>query len=337
MARRDITMNTPLQTNILTDYLSVQEIETLLNFSEIKKYNKNDVIIDQGETVDGIYVIIKGSAVTNAKLMGQGVAEIDTYKTGNIIGEMSFIERIPSQKSIVATSETHCLFIKQTYFDYLAAFQPLLKFNLLNAIAAQICERIDNMHKKVATLITNSDMASKLTFMGKMIDSFNVPEKITLSDVDLLNIDLIKIWPFRTFTKEEGEQLLAQSTFLKVPKKCKLISGNDKNSGIYIVIFGAARSTIEVDGKVAKLSIVGPERLFISPAFIKRPNNNAIINFISCEKMIVIHISDEGIQYIKEKHIELWYKLFDLICHSLAALEKSVYKLDVRLNTETYR
>jgi hypothetical protein len=65
-------------------------------------------------------------------------------------------------------------------------------------------------------------------------------------------------------------------------------------------------------------------------------SNSTQINFTSCEKMIAMHISNENISRIKKENIELWYKLFNQICHSLAALEKSVYKLDVRLNSEIY-
>lgn len=314
---------------------SPEEIKTLLKFAKTVKFSADEIIVSQGEMLTGIYIITKGSCITHVKLMGEGIAEIDTYSEGNFLGEISFIENIPSPKSIVSKSETQCIFISKSLFEYLSLYDPMLKYHLLNSITIQICDHINQMYEKISSFITNSAMTQKLTFIGKMMKSFNSPEKISLNDMAISTDDLHQLVPFKSFNNTEFEMLLKQSILLSVPKNSRLISPDKKLRSIFIVIFGAVQSTIEIDNKVAKLSVIEPGKLFVSPLLLD-PASKANIAFTSCEKAIVMHLTNENIDYIKNNEPVLWHKLFDLICHSLAALEKSVYKLDVRLNIETY-
>lgn len=328
-------MNIILQTNELVKHLPTEEIEYLLEFSELVKFNANESIIIQGEIVNGIYIITKGSATTHAKLMGEGVVEVENYGIGSFLGEMSFIEGIPSPRSIIAMTETHCVFINRLLFTYLSLHKPILKFHLLNAVASQMCQRLNRMYEKISSFITSSDMAAKLTFIGKMIESLNAPEKIAFDDIGLNAAELQKLPSFMGFTLDEVKVILEHAVLLKVPKYCKLIAPNKKSLAIYVVVLGATQSSIEMGGKTAKLSVIGPGKLFLSPSLIEK-ESKAMISFTSCEKAILLYLPEEHIEAIKANETELWYKLFDLCCHSLAALEKSVYKLDIRLNIEAY-
>lgn len=317
----------------LSDYLDKNELEMLYAHSKIARFSEKETILKQGEKSEGIYLILEGFVSVIARIMGQGTTPIETLTVGQFFGEISFIENGPNTTSFIAKTPVQCLIINSTYFELLSVYFPGTKYKILKAISEQICGRLKRMHDKTVTFITHSDMTS-VSFFGWVVHSLTSPKQINCQDAGIDLAKLQKKSPFNLFTRAEFDILINHSVLLKAPKNCKLIYEGD-NTSLYIVIHGAVQSSITQDNKIAKLSVIGPGTLFSSTSCIEK-NSSFTITFITCEQAILFKIPNEELDFFQRNHPELWYKVFNLICGSLVALGKSINKLDIRLNIETY-
>lgn len=318
----------------LSKYLSREELEMMISHNRIMPFNEGQVILDQGKFSQGIYLIINGIVNVTAKLLGEGTTNLETLVHGNFMGEASFIEKIPCPTSMIASNDVECLFLSKTYIEFLTAYYPQTKFHLYKAISAQVCSRIKQVNDKIVKVISASEMTPKPLF-GEIIQSLTKPVEIKREEATHIIDHLQQLPLFQAFQKDEISELLKHTILMKAPKNCTLIKKGDPNVSSYIVIQGAVQSSIVHENKTAKLSVIGPGTLFTSIT-CEDTDLSYTITFTTCEESILVKFSDTELSSIQQNLPTVWYKLYDLICRSLVALEKSVDKLDIRLNIETY-
>lgn len=315
-------------------YLEPNEIDTLLKYSRYVAFATDKLILKQGEMSEGLYIIIDGKTLVSAKVLGEGVTTIATLNRGDILGEISLLEKGPCVTSVTATSEVHCLLITHAYFDMLSLFYPETKYKIIRAITEQVCERINAIYHKIIKHMHHSDMIERSIF-GEVIRTLTKPSPINFEEAGIDFNQLKTKTLFTLFSQEEIDLLLQYASLVNAPKKCILIHEGEVSSSLYILLRGAVQSSIINDNIIAKLSVLGPFELFCSVAVINT-ESTSIINYMSCERAILFQISDSNLTILKNQYPELWYKLYELICLSFVALEKSADKLDIRLHTEFY-
>lgn len=315
-------------------FLDQSELDLLVKYSQISSHTSGETLLNEREKTTGIYMVLDGIILETVRIMGQGVTNLETLQSGCFLNTICFLECGPCSTSYIATNNALCLIIPVNYFEMLSINYPETKYKLFRVIAKQICTRLKTRHDLVASFISKSDMTS-LSFFERVIYSLNQPRKILLeeSTIDPRLIQNIRI--LKSFTNDEIDTLFKHFEMLDAPKNCKLITEGESNGACYLIICGAIQSCIIQDSKLAKLSVIGPGTILAGIGCIE---NTSLFNvsYITCEHTILYELSESAIKQIKTEHPQLWYKLFNLICGSLAALEKSVDKLNIRLHTETY-
>lgn len=326
---KNVILKTPL-----CEYLDPHELDILLTYSKIVSFNTGDIILQQGKKSEGLYLIIHGIAVVTAKILGEGVTTLVTLHHGNFVGVMSTVGKWPNATSIIASSDVQCLHITNIYFEMLSLFFPETKFKLTKALTKEILHRLIKIHDKITTFMSQADMVTHSMF-GEVIKSLFKPESISFEKAST-DMNLLKhIQPFSLLNDEELHLLLQNSSLLIAPKQCTLIQEKEKNSPCYIILRGAVLTSIIKESKYAKLSILAPMSLFCSlPEIESAPMS--FINYTTCEKTILLKITNQQLKSIEDTNKQLWFKLSDLICNSFALALKSAEKLDIRLNSELY-
>ena len=191
------------------------------------------------------------------------------------------------------------------------------------------------MHDKVVQHILMSDMTTTSIF-GKIISTLSVPTEIQKKEAFLENLTPShKQAPFHLFNTEELDILFKNGSFIRASKNCILVHAEEKTPACFVVLKGAVQSRIVQNGKAARLSTIGPGTLFASVACVDQ-KASFTVTFTTCEAAILFKLPEPALALMKKNHPGLWFRLFDLICCSLIALEKSVDKLDVRLGVEAY-
>ncbi|VVC77185.1 hypothetical protein AQUSIP_25120 [Aquicella siphonis] len=318
----------------LAKYLDSSDLEMMASHSKIITFSTGQVILQQGRESRGIFLIIDGEVISTAKLLGAGTTNLESLGPGSFLGDVSYIEGTPCSTSIIANSSVKCVYIDDVYMNMLTTYYPGMKYKLLNAIAKQACERLKKVHDKVTDSMSSADMTKRSVF-GEIMHSLTRPAETPMKLTEV-NIDAIKKSEiFKLFSQGELDELFNHVAALKAPKNCTIIRKGEKNASCYIVIQGAVQSSVMHENKIAKLSVIGPGTLFASISCIDNITS-FVITFTTCESAVLLRISDDAMLHFKNAQTTLWYKLFDLICKSLLALEKSVDKLDIRLNIEDY-
>jgi len=123
-------LNDVLCQNKFCESLTIQEINTFLEFTEAVSYKKGEVIADIGDIGDALFFVIEG--VTGLFHQNQGKeVEIGELEGGELMGSMSFFDDKPRSARIRAMSDTRLLRISKTMYNRLRVQHPYISVLLL--------------------------------------------------------------------------------------------------------------------------------------------------------------------------------------------------------------
>ena len=115
----------------LCESLTIAEVETLLDYTELETYKQNDIIAEAGEVGEALYFVVKGEAALVYDDNGRDV-EVGAMKEGELMGEMSFFDRKPRLLRMKATAvETQLLKLSRAMYKRLRVEHPYIAVNLL--------------------------------------------------------------------------------------------------------------------------------------------------------------------------------------------------------------
>lgn len=314
-------------------YLDMHELDMLLNYCTIVNFSMGESLCQQGKKSDGMYIIVRGKAIITAKTLGKDSIHLAALEQGNFVGEVSLIEKGPCTASVIADNQLECLFISTTYFDMMSTFFPETRYKISKAITEEVCNRLQAIHQQVTSLMAKTSMITN-SLINEVLKSFTKLESTDFASSCLDKKQLHHNGFFKKLTEDEFNELLSYFTLLKSPDNCVLIKEGEKNTPYYMILCGAVQLTISQNKKAAKLAVLASMDFFGNISYIH--DSHSIITYTTCERAILLRITDKELSHLKEKNIQLWYKLFDLICLSFISLQRAADKLLIRLNSELY-
>ncbi|MCP4041985.1 MAG: cyclic nucleotide-binding domain-containing protein [Gammaproteobacteria bacterium] len=122
-------------------FISDQEEQTLMEKSGISKFNPEEVIIREGETHNAIFIIRKGVVRVEKDSSGFSL-ELSRLKTGQIFGEMSFVEEVPASATIVADNEVEVCIINGTLMEPILETDPKFFGRFYQSLAGILSHRL---------------------------------------------------------------------------------------------------------------------------------------------------------------------------------------------------
>lgn len=126
MAKKNIDLAQFLNQQHLCESLTIKEIQTLLDYTELTDFQKDDVITDIGEVGDAIYFVVSGETALIYEERGSEM-EIGRMTEGELVGEMSFFDRQPRLLRMkVASDDTQLLKLSRVMYDRLRVEHPYL-------------------------------------------------------------------------------------------------------------------------------------------------------------------------------------------------------------------
>ncbi|HEB94512.1 MAG TPA: cyclic nucleotide-binding domain-containing protein [Gammaproteobacteria bacterium] len=115
----------------LCESLTIAEVETLLEYTELETYNQNQTIAEAGEVGEALYFVVKGEAALVYDDNGREV-EVGVMKEGELMGEMSFFDRQPRLLRMKAVADdTQLLKLSRAMYKRLRVEHPYIAVNLL--------------------------------------------------------------------------------------------------------------------------------------------------------------------------------------------------------------
>jgi len=125
----DVDLIQFLKGQVWCDSLTIGEVKTFLEFTQLVSCKSNEVIAEIGEVGEALYLVISGEvALYRDKNNSTDVGRI---KEGEIMGEMSFFDRRPRSVRLEAVKSTQLLKLSRAMYQRLRVEHPYIALNLL--------------------------------------------------------------------------------------------------------------------------------------------------------------------------------------------------------------
>lgn len=149
MAAEKIDLAQFLNQQYLCESLTIKEVTTLIDYTELVVFDKGDVIAEIDEVGEALYFVIKGEAALFAGDTTE--SQVGLIKAGELMGEMSFFDRKPrSVRARAMEDDTRLLKLSRPMYKRLRVEHPYIAVNLLeHAIVS-----LDHLFRQVSQDIT---------------------------------------------------------------------------------------------------------------------------------------------------------------------------------------
>jgi len=95
---------------------------------EVRTFEPNQVIFDEGEAAQTVYILRKGAVEIRVGTRGDAPRVLITIKTGDIFGELALLENRSHRAAAVTTEKTEVLEVpRQDFLNRLDASDPVMK------------------------------------------------------------------------------------------------------------------------------------------------------------------------------------------------------------------
>lgn len=140
------------QKNAICESLTRDEVMVMTNYLQEKDFKRGDIISEMGEIGDSMFFIYEGK-VSFTTSDGQDEAVVGVQGPGNLIGEMSFFDRVPRNLRMTAKSkELKMIEITRAMYDRLKVEHPYIAVNLVENAVVSLDHLIRSMSDELSHL-----------------------------------------------------------------------------------------------------------------------------------------------------------------------------------------
>ena len=118
--------------------LSEDQLDAISNFTFQTKFAAGDLIVEEGQTGNGLYVIVSGD-VEAVKGYGTGNARVvNKLAVGEVFGEMALLGEWPRTATVRAVTDVECLGIDRWVFLSQLERDPQVGIKMLQVLAQRL-------------------------------------------------------------------------------------------------------------------------------------------------------------------------------------------------------
>jgi CRP-like cAMP-binding protein len=136
----DILKNVPLFAG-----LDAKAIEALAGFTFSKKFEAGELIVEEGRTGNGLFIIVTGSAEVIKGLPTAQPRVVAKLGAGEPIGEMALLGEWPRTASVRALEPTECIGVDRWIFLEHLDKEPKLALRMLQILALRLAETAERL------------------------------------------------------------------------------------------------------------------------------------------------------------------------------------------------
>lgn len=150
MTKESIELAKFLNQQYLCESLTMKEVTTMLDYTELVTLGRNEVIADIGEVGEALYFVIAGEAALFYE-SGHEI-EVGRMNEGELIGEISFFDRQPRSVRMRAMQDnTQLLKLSRPMYLRLRVEHPYIAVNLLEHAIISLDHLVRRLSTDMAT------------------------------------------------------------------------------------------------------------------------------------------------------------------------------------------
>ncbi len=122
----------------LFSQLDQNQLDAISNFTFQKTFGPGELIVEEGHTGNGMYVIVSGN-VEVVKALGTDHSRVVALRgSGEVFGEMALLGEWPRTASVRALDQVECLGIDRWVFLAQLERQPQVSIRMLQILAQRL-------------------------------------------------------------------------------------------------------------------------------------------------------------------------------------------------------
>ena len=118
--------------------LDPAQLEAMSSFTFQRTFGHGELIVEEGRTGNGLYVVISGRVEVIKALGTEQEQFLTTLGTGEVFGEMALLGEWPRTASVRAVDEVECLGMDRWVFLAQLERQPRVAIKLLQILAQRL-------------------------------------------------------------------------------------------------------------------------------------------------------------------------------------------------------
>ena len=125
--------------------VGLAEQHMLADKCTIMERGADEIIIEEGEVGDCLYIIIKGSVIVSKKTPSEGYKRVNLLTDGDVFGEIAILRK--RKRTARITTKTHCRFLTINANDFVHVYEnfpPQARDNIQFIIAKRLAQLGDN-------------------------------------------------------------------------------------------------------------------------------------------------------------------------------------------------
>ena len=136
----ELSLLDALRGSRLATELSDTEVRLLAEHLVFRDLKPGEVLVPEGTSDDHLYVIVQGAlGVVRSAGTSEGVT-LFTLSTGDLVGELSFLDETPHYAALVAIGATRVFGLEREKLEALLHVHPELVYRVMRAIIRTVHE-----------------------------------------------------------------------------------------------------------------------------------------------------------------------------------------------------
>ena len=138
--------------------IAEEEVDFLVEGALIKKYAANEIVFNEGDKADGLYMIRRGSVMVSRAISGKEVV-MSYVAAGNYVGEMALMSDAPRSATVRAAVPTECVMLEARRFVEVVARNTSMR----GGMDTRLMQRMSANQ----AMESNSDSGNLISFLMK--------------------------------------------------------------------------------------------------------------------------------------------------------------------------
>ncbi len=122
----------------LFEGLTEDQLNSLSPFTYRKKFGPGELIVEEGHTGNGLYLIVSGNVEAVKGLGTQQQKIVNKLSAGEVFGEMALLGEWPRTATVRAVDNVECLGIDRWVFLAQVERQPQVGIRMLHILAQKL-------------------------------------------------------------------------------------------------------------------------------------------------------------------------------------------------------
>ena len=118
--------------------LNQDQLDSISHFTFQKSFAPGDLIVEEGETGNGLYIIVSGKVEVLKGVGTENQVTLGEREAGEVFGEMALLGEWPRTATVRSLDEVECLGIDRWIFLSLLERQPQIGINMLQILAQRL-------------------------------------------------------------------------------------------------------------------------------------------------------------------------------------------------------